>query len=125
MIEGECAAPSLNGLAEEVTAVLNARHDRGVEAFERILNAVAGHGHRDPEALAAALGPVPRELTVAAHPRVRPFLLSVPSRTTGAVEPHHLVDRLTAYARLGITRARLTSDRHCCGVAADPPIPMW
>ncbi|WP_405834664.1 hypothetical protein [Streptomyces sp. NBC_00105] len=105
--------------------MLNARHDRGVEAFERILNAVAGHGHRDPEALAAALGPVPRELTVAAHPRVRPFLLSVPSRTTGAVEPHHLVDRLTAYARLGITPGPADLGQallRCGGGPADPDV---
>ncbi|MEU7729611.1 hypothetical protein AB0B78_30900 [Streptomyces sp. NPDC040724] len=71
MIEGECAAPSSDGLAEDVTAVLSGRHDPGVAVFERILNAVVGHSHRDREALAAALGSVPRELTVAPHPRVR------------------------------------------------------
>ncbi|MCX4545744.1 DUF6493 family protein [Streptomyces sp. NBC_01565] len=41
------------------------------------------------------------------HARLRagdpvPFLLSVPSRSTGAVEPHDLVERLAEYGRLGV-----------------------
>lgn len=56
---------------------------------------------------------------------MRPFLLSVPSRTTGAVEPHHLVDRLTAYARLGITPGPADLGQallRCGGGPADPEV---
>ncbi|MER6316174.1 hypothetical protein ABT237_20660 [Streptomyces sp. NPDC001581] len=181
MIEGEWAAPSPGELAEEVAALLNGRHDPGVAAFERVLNAVVSHSHRDRETLAAVLGPVPRESTVAPHPRVRqlagivgaavgpvqaaerwesagagwlelcqhvaldyvtgarivetgarlragdhiPFLLSVPSRASGAVEPHHLVARLAAYARLGVRPGPVDLGQallRCGGGPADPDV---
>ncbi|WP_326586327.1 hypothetical protein [Streptomyces sp. NBC_01294] len=158
MIEGEFAAPSPGGLADEVAAVLADRRDPGVETFERVLNAVVSHAYRDREAVTAALRSVPREVTVMSHSQVRsvagivgaavgpvradeswenagagwlelcrhaaldyvagarlvelgarlragdpvPFLLSVPSRPTGAVEPHELVARLAEYGRLGV-----------------------
>lgn len=158
MIEGEFAVPSPSTLADEVAAVLAGRHDPGVVAFERLLNAVVSHGFRDREALTAALGPVPRVFKVRPHAQVGciagvvgaavgpvraeeswektgagwlelcqhvalgyvagartaevaarlragdhvPFLLSVPSGPTGAVEPYQLVERLAEYERLGV-----------------------
>ncbi|MEU9086195.1 hypothetical protein [Streptomyces sp. NPDC048357] len=181
MIEGECATPSPGELAEEVAAVLSGRDDPGVAAYERVLNAVVSHSHRDRETLAAVLGSIPRGSTVAAHPRVRqlagvvgaavgpvqaderwesagagwlelcqhvaldyvtgarivemgarlragdhlPFLLSVPSRASGAVEPHHLIDRLAAYARLGIRPGPADLGQallRCGGGPADPEV---
>ncbi|MFD7256827.1 hypothetical protein [Streptomyces sp. NPDC059874] len=70
MIEGEYAAPSPGALADEVAAVLADRRDPGVETFERLLSAVVVHAYRDREALAAALGSVPREFAVRPNRRV-------------------------------------------------------
>ncbi|MEU9304904.1 hypothetical protein [Streptomyces sp. NPDC048269] len=178
MIEGEFAAPSPGGLADEVAAVLADRRDPGVQTFERVLNAVVSHGYRDRETLTAALGSVPREFTVRPHPKVQclagvvgaavgpvqaedpwenagagwlelcqhmaldyvagarvaelaarlragdpvPFLLSVPSRPTGAVEPHELVARLAKYERLGLRPgpADLGQALLRCGGPVDP-----
>ncbi|MGY4964884.1 DUF7824 domain-containing protein [Streptomyces sp. 900105245] len=44
-------------LAEEIGAVL-ASADEGVTAYERVLDGLVRHAHRDPEALREALGPV-------------------------------------------------------------------
>ncbi|MFJ6483695.1 MULTISPECIES: DUF7824 domain-containing protein [unclassified Streptomyces] len=178
MIKGEFAVPSLDALADEVVAVLAGRHDPGVVPFERVLNAVVSHDFRDREALAAALGSVPREFKVKPHAQVRciagvvgaavgpvraeeswentragwlelcqhvaldyiagaraaeiaarlragdsvPFLLSVPSRPTGAVEPYELVERLAEYERLGVRPgpADLGQALLRCGGRVDP-----
>ncbi|MFF3013171.1 hypothetical protein [Streptomyces sp. NPDC057939] len=178
MIQGEFAAPSPGALADEVAAVSADRHDPGVGTFERVLNAVVAHGHRDREALARALTGVPREVGGAAGTQVRglavvvgaavgtvgvaedgkgagagwlelcqhaaldyvagarvgelaarlragdtvPFLLSVPSRGSGAVEPHELVARLAEYGRLGIRPgpADLGQALLRCGGPVDP-----
>ncbi len=53
------------------------------------------------------------------------FLLSVPSRASGAVEPHHLVARLAAYARLGIRPGPADLGQallRCGGGPADPDV---
>ncbi|MFE9479166.1 hypothetical protein ACFYNM_11210 [Streptomyces spororaveus] len=71
MIKGEFAVSSPGALADEVAAVLAGRHDPGVETFERVLNSVVSHTFRDREALAAALGSVPREFEVNPHGQVR------------------------------------------------------
>ncbi|MFD3471976.1 hypothetical protein ACFWWM_37730 [Streptomyces sp. NPDC058682] len=179
MIKGEFAVPSLDALADEVAAVLTGRHDPGVVPFERVLNAVVSHDFRDRDALAAALGSVPREFKVKPHAQVRcmagvvgaavgpvraeeswektagagwlelcqhvaldyiagaradevtarlragdpvPFLLSVPSRPTGAVEPYELVERLAEYERLGVRPgpADLGQALLRCGGRVDP-----
>ncbi|MFD6969868.1 hypothetical protein [Streptomyces sp. NPDC059949] len=180
MIEGECAAPSPGGLADEVAAVLADRRGPGVETFERVLNAVVSHTYRDREAVTAALRSVPREVTVMSHSQVRslagivgaavgpvradeswenagagwlelcqhaaldyvagarlvelgarlragdpvPFLLSVPSRPTGAVEPYELVARLAEYGRLGVRPgpADLGQALLRCGGPIDPEV---
>lgn len=158
--------------------MLAGRHDPGVVPFERVLNAVVSHDFRDREALAAALGSVPREFKVKPHAQVRciagvvgaavgpvraeeswentragwlelcqhvaldyiagaraaeiaarlragdsvPFLLSVPSRPTGAVEPYELVERLAEYERLGVRPgpADLGQALLRCGGRVDP-----
>ncbi|MGW6980961.1 DUF7824 domain-containing protein [Streptomyces sp. NPDC054932] len=179
MIKGEFAVPSLDALADEVAAVLADRSDPGVEAFERILNAVVSHSYRNREALAAALGSVPRKFKMKPHGQVRclagvvgaavepvqaeeswenagtagwlelcqhvaldyiagaragevaarlragdpvPFLLSAPSRPTGAVEPSDLVERLAEYERLGVRPgpADLGQALLRCGGQVDP-----
>ncbi|MFB7180405.1 hypothetical protein ACFCYI_22220 [Streptomyces sp. NPDC056257] len=54
-----------------------------------------------------------------------PFLLSVPSRASGAVEPHHLVARLAAYARLGVRPGPADLGQallRCGGGPADPDV---
>lgn len=65
--------------------------------------------------------------TVEVTARVRtgdtvPFLLSAPSRATGAVEPHDLVRRLAEYARLGVRPgpADLGQALLRCGGPVDP-----
>ncbi|MEJ8645989.1 hypothetical protein WKI68_41800 [Streptomyces sp. MS1.HAVA.3] len=53
-----------------------------------------------------------------------PFLLSVPSRPTGAVEPHELVARLAEYGRLGVRPgpADLGQALLRCGGPIDPEV---
>ncbi|WP_405533246.1 hypothetical protein OG592_39165 [Streptomyces avidinii] len=70
MIDGECAAPAVGALADEVAAVLADRRDPGVQSFERVLSGVVSHSFRDRDALVTALGSVPREFRVKPHPQV-------------------------------------------------------
>ncbi|MFJ3832262.1 hypothetical protein ACIPWI_30460 [Streptomyces sp. NPDC090046] len=94
MIKGEFAVPSLGALADEVAAVLAERRDPGVESFERVLNAVVSHGYRDREALATALGSVPRAFRLKQHSQVQ----SLGGVVGAAVEP---VQAQTSWEKVG------------------------
>ncbi|MEV7525879.1 hypothetical protein [Streptomyces sp. NPDC091371] len=131
MIEGEYAVPPPGALADEVAAVLADRRGPGVETFERLLGAVVVHAYRDREALAVALGSVPREFAVRPDPQVA-CLAGFVGAAVESVRPgeswenagagwlelcqHAAVDYI-AGARLGELRARLR--------AGDPvPFPL-
>ncbi|MCX5612680.1 DUF6493 family protein [Streptomyces sp. NBC_00047] len=162
------APESVEETAELVAAVVNSR-TASVEEYERALDGLVRHAHRDRAALAAALRPAlagrwwldpeqSRHYTselpgiehvaaavlgarpaapvhppgralaswrsdchhpafhVVAHARVAeaarhiagrplPFLLAVPTHTSGSLDPRTLIERLAAYARLGETPA--------------------
>ncbi|MFE1805561.1 DUF6493 family protein [Streptomyces sp. NPDC059533] len=157
------APDSVEETVELVAAVINSR-SASVEEYERALDGLVRHAHRDRAALAAALRPAlagrwwldpvqSRHYTselpgiehvaaavldarpgrsarpsgalaswhsechhpafhVAAHARLAeaaryvadgplPFLLAFPTHTSGSLDPRTLIERLTAYARLG------------------------
>ncbi|MFI8504833.1 DUF6493 family protein [Streptomyces sp. NPDC085524] len=160
------APESIEETVELVAAVVNSR-SASVEEYERALDGLVRHAHRDRAALAAALRPAlagrwwldpeqfrhhtrdlpgiehvaaavldvhpatpvhPPQLPsvswrsdchhpafhVAAHARLAeaalhiadrplPFLLALPTHTSGSLDPHTLTERLAAYARLGET----------------------
>ncbi|MGP3690299.1 DUF7824 domain-containing protein [Streptomyces sp. IBSNAI002] len=160
------APESVEETVELVAAAVNSR-SANAEEFERALDGLVRHAHRDREALAAALRPAlagrwwldpershhftselpgiehvaaavldvrPAEqadrswpapvgwrsdchhpaLHVASHARVTeaarhiadrplPFLLAFPTHTSGSLDPHTLIERLAAYARLDET----------------------
>ncbi|MFG2989174.1 hypothetical protein ACGFZK_07735 [Streptomyces sp. NPDC048257] len=121
MIEGVFAAPATGALTDQVAAVLADGRDPGVETFERVLNAVVGHSFRDREALAAALGSVPRKFTMKPDPQVR-CLAGIVGAAVGPVradEPwekagagwlelcQHVAPDYIAGARVGEVTARL------------------
>ncbi|MFE3285287.1 DUF6493 family protein, partial [Streptomyces sp. NPDC059233] len=160
------APESVEETVELVAAVINSR-SASVEEYERALDGLVRHAHRDRTALAAALRPAlagrwwldpaqsrhhthdlpgiehvaaavldvhpatpihaPRTplaswrsdchhpaFHVAAHARLAeaarhiadrplPFLLALPTHTSGSLDPWTLIERLAAYARLGAT----------------------
>ncbi|MFD9571997.1 DUF6493 family protein [Streptomyces sp. NPDC059982] len=173
---------SVEETVELVAAAVNSRTE-SVEDFERALDGLVRHAHRDRAALAAALrpaladrywldparshlhhgdlpglehvaaavldvrpsGPKPQALVswrsdchhsdaaAARHARVAeaargitagppPFLLATPTLTDGSLDPHVLVSRLGAYARLGVTPGPVDFAQALLRVHRDPSV---
>ncbi|MFE2323486.1 DUF6493 family protein [Streptomyces sp. NPDC059385] len=177
------APESVEETVELVAAVINSR-STSVEEYERALDGLVRHAHRDRAALAAALRPAlagrwwldpaqsrhhtsdlpgiehvaaavldvhpatPHHASgtplaswrsdchhpafhIAAHARLAeaarhiagrslPFLLAVPTHTSGSLDPRTLIERLAAYERLGATPGPVDFAQALLRVRRDP-----